>query len=308
LPEPDRPEPSRRAVGTRSVAGVSAPRPLGTPTGLRPGEHACWTYADAAELAAAVLPYLDEGRRRGEQLLVVGQSRAVVEEALAELPGRDDLLASGQLEVRTTAEAYALGTAGSGTAISPVEQVERYRAETQAAVDRGRTGLRVAADVSPLARQGLGGLHVYEQAADVLVAGVPMTALCLYDAALGDDVLGPVLVLHPQQHAGSRPPLAHLSGRGDALSLHGEVDLSTAAHVARALLDVAGGGAREGAREVVVDLADLDFLDVAGARALAGVAWQLAGSGVRLRLVGAQRLPARCLALFGLSAEPAAPA
>ncbi|RBY83303.1 MEDS domain-containing protein [Blastococcus sp. TF02A-26] len=275
---------------------MSAPRHLGSPTGLRPGDHACWTYADPAELAAAVLPYLDEGRRRGEQLLLVGESRAVLVEALAGLPDRDRLLESGQLEVRTTAEGYA-----TDTAFSPAEQVEHYRELTRAAVDRGRTGLRVAADVSPLARQDLHHLYAYEQAADVLMGEVPMTALCLYDASLGVDVLGPVVVLHPDQHHGRRPPLAHLSGRGRSLALRGEVDLTEAAHVARALLDVAGS--RPGVLDL--DLTDLTFLDVAGARALARTVAELAGRGVVVRLVGAQRSPARCLALFGLNAEPA---
>ena len=44
-----------------------------------------------------------------------------------------------------------------------------------------------------------------------------MTALCLYDASLGPDVLGPVTLLHPGQHSGEEEALAHLSGRDPRL-------------------------------------------------------------------------------------------
>ncbi|WP_409330909.1 MEDS domain-containing protein [Trujillonella humicola] len=283
---------------------MTAPRRFGSPTGLRPGDHLCWAYDGDAELAAAVLPYLDEGRRRGEHLLLVGQSRPALLDLLEDLPDRDRLLADGRLEVRATQDAYA-----GADDLSPAAQVERYRAATLAAVGRGRAGLRVAADVTPLARPGAGGLgrlHAYEQLADVLMDAVPMTALCLYDAALGDDVLGPLAVLHPDQHLGRRYPLAHLSGRGPVLSLHGEVDVSQAADVARALHDVAGGaGPDEAPRDVVLDLTDLHFLDVAGARALATTVLELDGRGVRVRLVGARRSTRRVLELFGLGAAPA---
>ena len=273
-------------------------RELHSPTGLRPGDHVCWTVADEAGLAAAAVAFLDEGRGLGEQLLLVGTSRPALLAALEDLPGRDELLASGQLQLETTEDAYS-----SGTGLVPLEQVERYRAAVQAAVSGGRTGLRVAADVTALARAGLHGLrqlHVYERLADELMGQVPMTALCLYDASVGDAVLGPVAVLHPVQHLGDRQPLAHLSGRGRHLALHGEVDLTEAGHVATALVDVAESVAGGVPGELVLDLADLDFLDVAGARALDGAVRELAGRGTRVRLVGARRGVRRCLDLFGL--------
>ncbi len=280
-------------------------RELDSPTGLRPGDHVCWTFADGAGLGAAAVPYLDEGRRLGEQLLLVGTSRPALLAALEDLPDRDALLAGGQLQLQTTEDAYA-----AGTGLAPLEQVERYRGAVRTALAAGRTGLRVAADVTALARAGLHGLrqlHVYERLADGLMGEVPMTALCLYDASVGDAVLGPVAVLHPVQHLGDRQPLAHLSGRGPALALHGEVDLAEAPHVATALVDAAGGvaGGVDGGvpGELVLDLAELHFLDVAGARALDGAVRELAGRGIRVRLVEARRAVRRCLDLFGLEAE-----
>jgi anti-anti-sigma factor len=286
--------PSRGGGRGGTVAGVTAPRRLDAPTGLRPGDHVCWTFADAAALPAAVLPFLDEGRRLGEQLLLVGASRPELLRVLATLPGRDELLASGQLRVHDTATAYA-----DGGELSPTGQVAAYRRLVEEALEHGRTGLRVAADVTALARPGAGArrqLHVYEQLADAMMGTVPMTALCLYDAELGEDVLGPVTLLHPDQHSGAEEPLAHLSGRGPSLSLHGEVDVTRADDLLRALVDVA----RDTPGEVVLDLSGLRFLDVAGARALARATRLLRGADVDLRLVGAPRTAARCLALFGL--------
>jgi anti-anti-sigma factor len=278
-----------------NVAGVTAPRKLDAPTGLRPGDHVCWTFADTADFSAAVLPFLDEGRRRGEQLLIIGSSRPELLQILSPLPGRDELLASGQLRVQSTAGMYA-----SGGTLLPTEQVAAYRSLVGEALERGRTGLRVAADVTPLALPGPDArrqLHIYEQLADAMMGTVAMTALCLYDASLGAEALGPVTLLHPDQHSGDQEPLAHLSGRNPSLSLHGEVDVTQADGLFRALVDVAGGTPGE----VVLDLSDLRFLDVAGARALARAADVLRGSGVQLRLVRVPRVAARCLELFGPS-------
>ena len=289
-----------------TVDRVTAPRGLTSLTGLRPGDHVCWTFADDADLAEAVVSYLDEGRRRDEQLLLVGASRPALLTACAGLPDRDELLAGGQLDLQITGEAYA-----GGSGLLPVKQVERYRAAVQGALGSGRTGLRVVADVTALIRNGRSGrrrLHAYEQLADVLMGAVPMTAVCLYDESVGAEELGPVAVLHPLQHLGDRQPQAHLSGRGPRLSLHGEVDLTEAEHVRTALVDVAGDGSGDGSGtgpgELVLDLSDLDFLDVAGGRALYGAQRDLAARGIRLRLAEAPGHVRRCLELFDLAVEP----
>jgi anti-anti-sigma factor len=290
---------------------VTAPRGLDSLTGLRPGDHVCWSVTGDAELAEVVVACLDEGRRRGEQLLLVGGSRPALLALLEDLPERDALLASGQLGLLATGEACA---GGDGAVLR--EQVGWHRAAVQAALDGGRTGLRVVADTTALLRAGRPGrrrLHAYERMVDAATGEggtVPVTGLCAYDGSVGAEALGPVAVLHPVQHLGDRQPIAHLSGRGRRLALHGEVDTTEAAHVRTALVDVAGelAGAGEAAGsapgELVLDVSDLDFLDVAGGRALHGAARDLAGRGIGLRLTGARRHVRRCLDLFGLAAEP----
>jgi anti-anti-sigma factor len=258
-----------------------------------------WTYRDADGFAAAVLPYLDEGRRQDEQLLLIGPSHAALLDAVADLPQRDALLADGRLQVLTAhAEICPDVEPGAGA------ELDVYRGAVETALGRGLTGLRVAADVTPLARSGPAArarLHADELRADAMIGTIAMTALCLYDASLGEDVLAPIRVLHPFRHHRGLEPLAHLSGRGPTLSLQGELDVTQADDVCRALVDVAS--AEHG--EVVLDLAGLSFLDVAGARALAMAARELEGTGVRLRLVGGHRLVLRCLELFGLGDGPA---
>jgi anti-anti-sigma factor len=274
---------------------VTALRQLASPTGLRAGDHVFWTFDDPSDFSAAVLPYLDEGRRLGEQLLLIGTSRAALLDALAPLPERDAMLAGGQLEVRCVTDVV-----DPARGLEPVERVESLRSEVAAALRRGRTGLRVAVDVTALAQRGSverRQLHVYERLADEMTATVALTALCLSDSSLDDDVLRPLAVLHPDQHHGERETLGCLCGRGPWLSLRGEVDFSLADAVLRALVDLARGAPGE----VVLDLADLEFLDVAGARMLASAVRLLGEVGVELRMVRAQRLVGRCLELFDLA-------
>jgi anti-anti-sigma factor len=265
------------------------------PTGLRAGDHVCWAFADAADFSSTVLLFLDEGRRLGEQLLLVGASQPALLDALGGLPQRDEMLEAGQLQLWGVAEG-----SDSGPELDPSAHVRALHGEALAALARGRTGLRVAADATPLARRGpqvRRQLHVYERLADAMLSDVAMTELCLYDESLGEEVLGPVTVLHPHQHWGEHEALAYLCGRGPWFSLHGEVDVTLADDLLRALLDVTC----EAPGEVVLDLSELRFLDVAGARMLARATGLLGEIGVQLRLVRPSRLVSRSLELFDLA-------
>ncbi|MGY1639737.1 MEDS domain-containing protein [Geodermatophilus sp. SYSU D00703] len=273
----------RTGRGARPACGTGRRRPVCAPA------ITCAGRRRRRGVLRAVRSFLDEGRRRGEQLLLTGESEPDLLSALGALPERDALLASGRLEIRPTAERY-----GADRGLDPLGQVQAFRAELDAALERGRTGLRVAADITALARNGLENrrqLHVYERLADTLIGSSPLTGMCLYDASLGEEVLGPLTVLHPVQHHGDRQPLAHLSGRGARLPLHGEIADHLADDVFPALFDLACAAPGD----VELDLSDMIFLDRAGARTLARTAQLLTDVGVRLRLVSAQPLVARVL-------------
>ena len=274
------------------------PRRLEAPTGLRAGDHVCWAFADATDFSATVLPYFDEGRRLDEQLLLIGASQRALLDALVALPGRDEMLEDGQLQLWGAADGSETGEEFDASA-----HVQALQNEADAALDRGRSGLRVASDASLVARRGAHAcrqLHVYERLADAMLDTVAMTELCLYDLSLGKEVLGPVTLLHPHQHWAEHEAFAYLCGRGPWLSLHGEVDVTQADDVLRALVDVTC----EAPGEVVVDLAELRFLDVAGARMLATAAELLAEVGVQLRLVRPRRLVRLCLEMLDLAVAP----
>ena len=96
--------------------------------------------------------------------------------------------------------------------------------------------------------------------------------------------------------SGDRQPLAHLSGRGTRLALHGEIADHLADDVFTALFDLACAAPGE----VEVDLSDLSFLDRAGARVLARTERLLREVGVQLLLVDPQPLVARALHLSEL--------
>ena len=71
------------------------------------------------------------------------------------------------------------------------------------------------------------------------------------------------------------------------------------------LVDLAGAlPAGRAPGEVVLDLSDLGFLDVAGGRALHAARRDLAGAGIGLRVTGAHRRVRRRLDLVDLVAAP----
>jgi anti-anti-sigma factor len=266
------------------------------PIGLAVGDHLCWTYSDSGDLDAAVVAFLTEGLERDEQLLLVGPGP--IERLLASvdgLAGRDALVSSGRLEVRLAVEAY-----GACSALGAQAQVDQLRAATEDARRRGRTGLRIAADVTELGRDpgAARALQRYEQAVDALFDTEPVTAMCIYAEDLADAVLGPMSVLHPLQHRADAEAAVHVSVRPSVVRLVGELDLSDARHVTRVL----DGLRDDGDDDVVVDLTNLAFLDVAGARALGQAVAAFAAVGRQLRVQGANRNASRCLSLFEVPA------
>ncbi len=99
---------------------------------------------------------------------------------------------------------------------------------------------------------------------------------------------------------GHGPAVLHLSTRlepdGACLELGGELDLATAGHLVSACQSIGlppGGLLR-------LDLAGLEFLDVAGLRALLAVHRATAEQGHRLRVCGPRPLVRRLFALTGL--------
>lgn len=281
-----------RAAVRSYRGGVTGLRTLDRATGLRPGDHACWAYASRRAFTETAAHCLEEGARRGERLLYVG-TRATegLLDDLAGLAGRDELLESGRLTVHHVDAVY-----DTSTPLEHDEQVESFRAATREAEAEGYPAVRVVADVTPLAASSgdLRRMAAYELAVDAMIATHPMTALCAYDERVVGDRTGALAALHSLQHRSSRPATFAVALRDHTLILTGEIDSACALdlrHVLTAVQDVTEG-------PLVLDLSPLDFIDVAGARALVRAVSHMVGSGREMPVRGARSAARRCLALF----------
>jgi ABC-type transporter Mla MlaB component len=250
--------------------------------GAGPADHLCWVYEDDAAFDAAAREFLAGGLARGERLLCVGER--VIEGLTA--PGARNLsalIAEGTVEILTLAEAYE--AAGP---FLPEQQLAFYDAATKRALSAGYRGLRVIAEVSDLAADPAQrpDLVRWEHVADDYAAhGSGFSAMCAYRADLGPEALGDVASVHPMVHAPVPVSSFRLFVDGHGLVIAGSVDRSSSERLARVLAATAVTD-----DVVVLDLADLEFLDVAACRVLARWAAGLADRSVTVQVTGSSAL------------------
>jgi hypothetical protein len=257
------------------------------------GDHLCWVYDDDATFDAGVRQFVAGGLARGERLLCVGD-RVIdrVRSGAAGVEGVESLVADGRLELLTFAEAYA--AAGP---FGPEPQLAFYRSVTQAAVAEGYRGLRVIAEVSPLAEEAgsRADLVRWEHVADEFMAqGSGMSAMCAYRGDLPGAALTDVASAHPLVHAGPGLPAFRLFFDRGGLALAGSVDTFDAGRLAALLASSPVEGP-----VATLDLTFLDFLDGAGCRVLARWARDLRDHSISLELYRAPRLLRRMWSILG---------
>jgi len=257
-------------------------------------DHLCWVYADEAAFDEAAREFLAGGLARGERVLCVGQ-RVIDSLGTLGRPAMDvaDLIARGTVETLTLAEAYE--AAGP---FLPEQQLAYYDAATRRAKDDGYRGLRVIAEVSDLAADPgqLPELLRWEHLADEYAAhGSGFSAMCAYRADLAPDALGDVASVHPLLRAPEEFSSFRLYADGDHLTLVGTVDVFSVDRLTRVL-----SATRVKDDGVVLDVTGLDFVDVAGCRALARWAARLDPGSVSVEVVGASSLLRRMWDLLNL--------
>ena len=260
------------------------------------GDHVCWVYDEDSDLDAAVGRFLTGGLARGERLLVVGEGMIETLSA-ATLPfgGTDALVARGALRTLTLAEAYD----ATGRFV-PEQQLAFYEAATRQAIDDGYRGLRVVAEVSALAVDPANrpDLVRWEHLADDLVAHGPgFTALCAYRGDLAAQTLDDIATVHPLVHTPEGVPPFQVFFDDGRLVVAGSVDTFTADRLGAVLAGTPVDGAHP-----VLDLGRLEFVDVAGCRALARWAEAVCARPAQLRVTGATRLVERMWRLLALDA------
>ena len=259
----------------------------------RSADHLCWVHADDESFDAAARGFLAGGLARGERLMVVGErATAALRGGPDDLGDVEALVAGGSLEVLSLEAVHA--AAGPFRAD---RQRAFYAAATGRALADGYQGLRVVAELSELASDPghREELLRWEHAADEFVAsGAGMSAMCGYRRELPPTTLGDVLAVHATGYAPGHLHPYRLFFDDDRIVLSGSVDTFTADRLATLLAGTPTGAA------AVLDLGDLEFIDVAGCRALACWAGELQARGVPLEVRGASPLLQRVWRILGL--------
>lgn len=257
---------------------------------LGPHDHVCWSYDDIADFRDRAREYLAEGLALGQRVWYVAAETGAG--ALSGAAGFDAALASGAAQVTSLGDTYA-----SGAVVVPEDQVRAYAAATEEALADGYTGLRVAAEATPLVRTPvqLAAFLRYEHLVDRYMAERPFSAMCGYDSTLLEgSAVTKLAGVHPcsnrpvpfRLHAVTEGPNGDSGPAGGALELGGELDAS-GHELLGALLERIDAGS-DG---LVVHAPELSFIDHRGLLMLADSARRRGGGLLlRTRATGAARL------------------
>jgi ABC-type transporter Mla MlaB component len=253
------------------MGDVSLDPTAAAPVAIRPGEHACCRFGRADDRDRLAGDFVGAGLGRGSKVVYLHDRDDVAElmRTLALADARvERAQRSGQIEVLPAREAYA----PDGT-FEVERMLARLREEHERALAAGHAGLHLLAEMS-WALGGVAGaerVHEYEARVDRMMDDCPTAVfLCEYDhgrfsiGALADAVETHAVDLAPELAAlrrAGRLGAARLPG--ETLRLAGELDFGSAEAVGSML------GAQAGLR-LQLDLADVDYIDVAGLRALRG--------------------------------------
>jgi hypothetical protein len=238
--------------------------PVSAVDGAVPHDHVCWLHEGADAWVSAAVQYLDEGARANDRLLYVADKddQGLIGD-LAQLPHRDELLETGQLRVLPLHDVH--GTLDD-VAVALHEQ-------TQAAVRGGRRGLRLAAEVTPMAitTEASRRFIAHELLVDSICADEELTSLCGYDGELVSDAAIDLCFVHPLHRGGSNGDVVgtiHADHRG-GWRVAGDIDLSNVDALTTALAALPTNG------DVHLWLDALEFMAVGGARSLMELAGRM---------------------------------
>ena len=262
-----------------------------SPEGFGRSDHLCWSYRTDDDRRDAVVTWLADGLRLGQQAFYVAdRSPQELMADLAALPEVDELVASGSVAVFPTSQLYDLSRP-----IDPVEQLAIYDRAVRAAIDSGFDGIRVAADITSLvADPGRRSTHVHwEQVADRYIARQPLAPLCLFDATRIRS-LDAVVCVHPLRHTGAADAeFGVWSGADGVIVLEGEIDGLTSPVLSDVL-----AGLPHGDRDAI-DVSALRFLDGRSAFILHDALRSRRAAGHDVVLAGANEQLRRLWAMCG---------
>jgi len=219
---------------------------------MRPHDHIGWAFSGPDEFAGVAGDFLREGRERGERLMFVAAEPG--EEAYARMIGS---FGASDLEVASIADVY-----GASGIVDATAQRATFATVLEQALADGYTGIRVAADNTPLVQTPYrfkAWMH-WELVADGFMAANQVIGLCGFDrTAINVDTLRHLVTLHPLSSAAEPIPQFRLFVDTSGLCLEGDVDDIALGYLHRALgvlpkgtptaLDLTGARTRDAAVE-----------------------------------------------------------
>jgi ABC-type transporter Mla MlaB component len=244
---------------------------------VRLGDHLCLPFGTDEEQRQVVAPFVVDGLARGEKVVYLSDGTAP--EALTvwlRAFGVDarPAWARGQLDIRPAEAAYA----PTGR-FCPGAMVDFVGREVATAQQGGYRGLRLAGEMGWALRAapGSGGLPEYERQVQPLFDGRGVAALCQYDRRLfGDEAVAGFAACH-RMTAEPNPlyddPALRITPtyRPRGMRVVGTVDRTTCDGLAAALRRWAASEPGD----IHLDMSGLQFIDIAGLRALVNVARDL---------------------------------
>lgn len=198
---------------------------------LGPHDHIGWIFSGTDEFSALAEPFLAEGAKRNERLLYVAEDPDT-----SSFGSWKEALVPGTLTGATIAEVYG----ASGIVDAPKQRATfaQFLADALAA---GYTGIRVAADNSPLVldSERIEAWMRWEIVADHFMSENPVTGLCAFDRSRIDlTSLQNLATVHPVWQADSDQPPFRLFSSDSSLWLEGEVNAFAVGQAQRALEDL----------------------------------------------------------------------
>lgn len=196
--------------------------------GLRPHDHIGWVFDGPAEFYELAGRFLEDGTARRELLMLVADDpdpQAV--HALSERCATDDL------RVASSAEVY-----GASGVVDAEAQRATFMAVLDEALAEGFSGIRVAADNTPLVldEERLHAWIRWESVADRFMSEHPVTGVCAFDRGRVDVArLRHLATLHPLISASAPSPQYRLFVDDEALWVGGLLDSSAVSEIDRAL-------------------------------------------------------------------------
>jgi signal transduction histidine kinase len=169
-----------------------------TLTEMGPGDHVCWVYETDEQFRAMITPFLCQGLEQDEKVIYIVDDVSA-ERVLSYLRDEgvvvESHISTGQLEILGIEETYMR----TGV-FEPDDMIKLLRTETESALARSYSALRVISEMSWICRRlpKLEGLIEYEAKLTDFIQSSKCLAICQYNMRIFDPaILLDVLCTHP---------------------------------------------------------------------------------------------------------------